>query len=101
GYKLKDILVVGVFSKIIYERFYDIQTETQIGSHDGIDPDDSYFQGRTIADALFIEPGILLRVGMKHVNFYVEYSVPLPLLKDDILYRKMNLLAGVSFEFQK
>jgi hypothetical protein len=101
GYKLKDILVVGVFSKIIYERFYDIQSETHIGSYSGIDPDDRYFQGRAIADISFIEPGILLRVGTKHLKFYTECSVPLQLVNDDILYRRINVLAGVSFEFQK
>jgi hypothetical protein len=99
GYKLKEFLVVGVFSKINFERYYDIQSETQIGSHDGIDPDDLFFQNRQTADFSFIEPGILLRAGMKHVKFYIEYSIPLLLYKKDIVYRKMNLFAGLTLEY--
>jgi len=38
---------------------------------------------------------------MKHVKFYTEFSIPLQLATEDILYRKMNLFAGVSFEFQR
>lgn len=99
GYKLKEFLVIGAFAKILFERYYDIQSETQIGSHDGIDPDDIFLQNRQVADLSFIEPGILLRVGMKHVKFYLEYSIPLQLDKSDIIYRKMNLFAGLTLEY--
>jgi hypothetical protein len=97
GYKIKDIIELGIFSKLIYEKYYDVQTSTDIGDNLTIDSADVFFENRTHANLVFTEPGLLIRAGFKKVKFYCELSVPLQLTNADIRYKPFNMYLGASF----
>lgn len=97
GYKIKDIIEFGIFSKLIYEKYYNVQTSTHIGSNSTIDPADKYFENRTHANLIFAEPGLLIRAGFKKIKFYCEWSVPIQLTNADIRYKPFNMYLGASF----
>lgn len=102
GYKMSEGNsngVIGLFTRIYCTRYTNIKTEVFKSNYVSVNPDNAYFIGKNKIDLFFIEPGLLLRVGKKHISFQTIISPTISLNSNHLKYRSFNLFFGLFLNF--
>lgn len=89
GFKIKNVIELGAFSKFIYASYYDIKSNVILGNSQ--DETDKHFIGKKQADLFFVEPGVFFRVGSKNIKFQTQLSPSINLLDNKLNYRQYNV----------
>jgi hypothetical protein len=99
GYKVKNILEVGIFSRFIYTKYYNLNTTFNSDDKYTPDPVDKYFMNKSYVDFMFAEPGVSAKLGFKYLKLNMQVCKPLSLTGEDFRYRDVILYLGISFSF--
>ena len=100
GIKIEECVEMGLFSKFIYSRYYDINIELQenypeyynVKRHD-------YMLDRKTFNAFLIEPGLLFRFGGKKYKCQIQASTVINPNTDKITTKLFYLNASSLFSF--
>jgi hypothetical protein len=91
----------SIFSKISYNRYFDIQSDWKFGDKGTFDTHDGYFAHRKYASLYFIEPGFQIRLGFKNLKWLCSYSYCTEITGANIEYRNFTLHFGIFFRLGK
>lgn len=86
----------GAFTKISSIRYYDINNKSSFQTE--ADKEDLYFLNTQSRQFYFIEPGLCIRAGGKHIKGNATISFPVNAGTNDIRYRTANLYLSVFFD---
>jgi hypothetical protein len=91
-----DYFQLGAFTKVSAIRYYDIKNKSSFDTK--VDEEDTYFSNTQSRQFYFIEPGLCIRAGGKHIKGNATLSFPINAGSNEIRYRKTNLYLSVFFD---
>jgi hypothetical protein len=91
-----DHFQMGAFTKVSSIRYYDINNKSSFETT--ADKEDIYFSNTLSRQFYFIEPGLCIRAGGKHIKGNATLSFPVNVGSNEIRYRKTNLYLSVFFD---
>ncbi len=91
-----DHFQLGAFTKASAVRYYDINNKSSFNTK--VDEEDTYFLNTLSRQFYFIEPGLCIRAGGKHIKGNATLSFPVNVGSNEIRYRKTNLYLSVFFD---
>jgi hypothetical protein len=100
GVKVDDYFEVGLFSRFNAIRYYDIISS--VGTEGGpIHEDDLAFATHRTVNTLFLEPGLFLNAGWRHVKFNIQMGGSDEIAGDEIRNKSFLFRSGVSVTIGK
>lgn len=95
GYKYKNELEVGAFTKFNYNNYYNIKTSCKLGERRYMDTFDEFFLNKSRLDLYFIEPGLFVKYGDQYIKGCAQISRSFSLTNNDVKYRSVNFYFSV------
>lgn len=94
--RYEDYIDFSVFSRINYNRYFNIESTFESGPSREMENYDKYFHDRNHADLYFFEPGFQLRFGLKYIKLFVQLANSFELSSSEIYFARTRWYAGIS-----